>query len=318
MPASNLSDKESHLEVVSVMMADVTAKAAMAEMKRKVNFLMKVVKERDHEQLQDMIVNSIRAQYGRPPQTSFMYSKSYTKRIDNLRMPLGYQPPKFQQFNGNGNPKQHIVHFVETCENAGSRGDQLVRQFIRSLKGNAFEWYTDLEPEACRQHDGVNKYQTAKVIAIHGLHKPMESSKLGLQRQAHRTICSRDVHPSHPVEKFFVLKELILKLARENKIEMDIDEVAQTNHVAVNMTSSVPLSILLYDQRESLIQFGTFKPILVRFQQKIMTSNFQNKEEPIEDGRRMDSSGSSKRETNEFHSNEVSLPSKAFKRKHLS
>jgi len=68
---------------------------------------------------------------------------------------------------------------------------------------------------------------------------------------------------SHPVEKCFVLKELILKLARENKIELDIDEVAQTNHVAVNMTSSVLPSILLYDQRESLIQFGTFEPILV-------------------------------------------------------
>ncbi|KAA0026128.1 ty3-gypsy retrotransposon protein [Cucumis melo var. makuwa] len=87
-----------------------------------------------------MITNSIEAQYGGPPQTSFMYSKLYTKRIDNLRMPLGYQPPKFQQFDGKGNLKQHIAHFVETCENTGSRGDQLVRQFVRSLKGNAFEW----------------------------------------------------------------------------------------------------------------------------------------------------------------------------------
>ncbi|KAA0035663.1 ty3-gypsy retrotransposon protein [Cucumis melo var. makuwa] len=50
-----------------------------------------------------MIATSIRAQYGGPPQTSFMYSKSYTKRIDNLRMPLGYQPLKFQQFDGKGN-----------------------------------------------------------------------------------------------------------------------------------------------------------------------------------------------------------------------
>ena len=48
-PASNLSDKESHLEVVSVMMVDVTAEATMAEMERKINFLMKVVEERDHE-----------------------------------------------------------------------------------------------------------------------------------------------------------------------------------------------------------------------------------------------------------------------------
>ncbi|KAA0066109.1 ty3-gypsy retrotransposon protein [Cucumis melo var. makuwa] len=42
-------DKESHIEVVSVMMVDVTAEATMAEMERKINFLMKVVEERDHE-----------------------------------------------------------------------------------------------------------------------------------------------------------------------------------------------------------------------------------------------------------------------------
>ena len=60
-------------------------------------------------------------------------------------MPNGYQPPKFLQFDGKGNPKQHIDHFVETCENAGTQGGLLVKQFVRSLKGNAFDWYTDLK-----------------------------------------------------------------------------------------------------------------------------------------------------------------------------
>ncbi|KAL0354309.1 UNVERIFIED_CONTAM: hypothetical protein Sangu_1012200, partial [Sesamum angustifolium] len=60
-------------------------------------------------------------------------------------MPMGYQPPKFQQFEGKGNPKQHVAHFVETCNNMGAYGDHLVKQFVRSLKGNAFDWYTDLE-----------------------------------------------------------------------------------------------------------------------------------------------------------------------------
>ncbi|KAA0037644.1 ty3-gypsy retrotransposon protein [Cucumis melo var. makuwa] len=132
-PASNLSNKESHLEVVSVMMANMTVEAAMAKMERKINFLMKVVEERDYEiaalkdqinacetaesskapavnvddkekavlqenqmqqsmsiaslsiqQVQDMITSSIRAQYGEPPQASFMYSMSYTKRINDL------------------------------------------------------------------------------------------------------------------------------------------------------------------------------------------------------------------------------------------
>ncbi|TYK25808.1 ty3-gypsy retrotransposon protein [Cucumis melo var. makuwa] len=37
---------------------------------------------------------------------------------------------------------------------------------------------------------------------------------------------------NHLVEKCFVLKELILKLALNKKIELDLDDVAQTNHVA--------------------------------------------------------------------------------------
>ena len=37
---------------------------------------------------------------------------------------------------------------------------------------------------------------------------------------------------SHPIEKYFLLKELILRLAREKKIELDLEEVAQTNHAA--------------------------------------------------------------------------------------
>ncbi|TYK27123.1 ty3-gypsy retrotransposon protein [Cucumis melo var. makuwa] len=91
------------------------------------------------QQLQEMIANSIKTQYGGPAQTSSLYSKPYTKMIDNLRMPNGYQPPKFQQFDGKGNPKQHVAHFIETCETAGTRGDLLVKQFVRTLKGNAFD-----------------------------------------------------------------------------------------------------------------------------------------------------------------------------------
>ena len=87
---------------------------------------------------------------------------------------------------------------------------------------------------------------------------------------------------SHPVG-YFVLKELILKLSHEKKIELDIDEITQTNHVVVEMTSSVLPSTKLYDQRKSLIQFETFKPIIDRFKQKIVITDSQNKEEPVED-----------------------------------
>ena len=95
-----------------------------------------------------MIINTIRAQYGGPSTSSLTYSKPYTKRIDNMKMPNGYKLPKFLQFDGKANPKQHIAHFVETCENAGTQRDLLMKQFVRSLKGNAFDWYTDLETKS--------------------------------------------------------------------------------------------------------------------------------------------------------------------------
>ena len=61
-------------------------------------------------------------------------------------MPQNYQPPKFQQFEGKGNPRQHVAHFVETCNNDGTYGDLMDKQFVRSLKGNVFDWNTDLAP----------------------------------------------------------------------------------------------------------------------------------------------------------------------------
>ncbi|XP_038904526.1 uncharacterized protein LOC120090905 [Benincasa hispida] len=391
------------------------------------------------QQLHDMIMTSIRAQYGGPAQTSFIYSKPYIQRIDNLKMPTGYQPLKFQQFDGKGNPKQHIVHFVETCKNAGIREDLLVKQFVRTLKGNTFDWYTDLEPEVIdsweqlereflnrfystrctvsmieltnsKQRKGepvvdyINRWRALSLdckdrltelstveMCTQGMHceflyilqgikprtfeelatrahdmelsivnrrtrdflnhdprkdkkkvKGTEKNVKGVMKESmvtnttplkfsskekEKKIEKKDqegerrrptlkerqvkVYPfpdsdvadmleqllenhliqllecrrpeqagmvddpnyckyhkviSHPVEKCFVLKELILKLARERKIKLDLDEVVQTNHTAVTVTPSVVPPTISYEERESLVQFGTFEPMVVRFQ----------------------------------------------------
>ena len=101
-----------------------------------------------------------------------MYSKPYTKRIDNLCMPMGYQPPKFQSFDGKENIKQHVAHFVETCNDAGIDGDLLVKQFVRSLRGNAFNWYIDLVPECIDSWDHMEReflnrfYSTRRTVSI--------------------------------------------------------------------------------------------------------------------------------------------------------
>ncbi|KAM1711984.1 hypothetical protein ACFXTN_002159 [Malus domestica] len=87
-------------------------------------------------------------------------------------MPRGYQPPKFMQFDGKGNPKQHVAHFVETCNNTRTEGDYLAKQFVRSLKGNAFEWYTDLEPESINSWEQLEReflnrfYSTRRTVSM--------------------------------------------------------------------------------------------------------------------------------------------------------
>ncbi|KAK4406583.1 hypothetical protein Sango_0664800 [Sesamum angolense] len=91
------------------------------------------------DQLKEFIKGTIKSKIRGNSKSSLTYSKPYTQRIDNLKMPMGYQPPKFQQFDGKSNPKQHVAHFVESCNNAGTYGDHLVKQFVRLLKGNAFD-----------------------------------------------------------------------------------------------------------------------------------------------------------------------------------
>ncbi|KAL7152972.1 hypothetical protein ABFS83_04G134500 [Erythranthe nasuta] len=99
------------------------------------------------DQLKEFIMGTIKDKFNEGSKPSSTYTKPYTLRVDDLKMPTGYQPPKFQQFDGKGNPKQHVAHFVETCNNAGNFGDYLVKQFVRSLKGNAFDCWSQMEQE---------------------------------------------------------------------------------------------------------------------------------------------------------------------------
>ena len=97
------------------------------------------------------------------------------------------------------------------------------------------------------------------------------------------TYCKYHRVISHPVEKCFVLKELILRLAREKKIELDLEEVAQTNHAAAMIMSEAISPRLIFEQRESLVQFETFEPVVVRFHQKVAPEDSQEKERLIEE-----------------------------------
>ncbi|KAL0287500.1 UNVERIFIED_CONTAM: hypothetical protein Sangu_2689000 [Sesamum angustifolium] len=71
------------------------------------------------DQLKEFIEGTIRSKIDGNSKSPLTHSKPYTQRIDNLKMSIGYQPLKSQQFDGKCNPKQHTAHFIETCNNAG-------------------------------------------------------------------------------------------------------------------------------------------------------------------------------------------------------
>ncbi|KAA0051503.1 retrotransposon gag protein [Cucumis melo var. makuwa] len=354
-----------------------------------------------------MIANSIRTQYGGPPQTTFMYSKLYTKRIDKLRMPLGYQPPKFQQFDGKGNPKQHIAHFIETCENhqtyckhdgaykyqtaEGRAVIDYINQW-RALSLDCKDRLTELsavemctqgmhwrllyilqgikpctfEELATRAHDMELSIASrgTKDFSVPEIRKDKKETKIAekvvkstvkesmvvntiplrfskrkegraekkddgserrrltlkerqekvypfsdsditdmLERPLEKQLiqlpeCKRPEQAgqvddpnyckyhrviSHLVEKCFMLKELILRLAHEKKIELDLEEVAQTNYATAMIMSEALSPRLIFEQSKSLVQFETFEPVVVQFHQEVAPEDSQEKERLIKE-----------------------------------
>ena len=85
---------------------------------------------------------------------------------------MSYQPRKFQLFNRKGNSKQHVTHIVETCNNAGTNGHLLVKQFVHSLQRNTFDWYIDLAPEYIDSWDQMEReflkrfYNIQKIVSM--------------------------------------------------------------------------------------------------------------------------------------------------------
>ncbi|KAH7852825.1 hypothetical protein Vadar_029728 [Vaccinium darrowii] len=78
---------------------------------------------------------------------------------------------------------------------------------------------------------------------------------------------------SHPTEKCFVLKDLIADLARKKKILLDVDEVAESNHIVITVegpTSSFKIKTAESATTPTLgaifktIQFGLFDPIAIQ------------------------------------------------------
>ncbi|KAA0052314.1 ty3-gypsy retrotransposon protein [Cucumis melo var. makuwa] len=88
---------------------------------------------------------------------------------------------------------------------------------------------------------------------------------------------------SHPIEKCFVLKELILKLALDKKIELELDDVAQTNHATIIIQPDSRLPVV-----GSLIQFGSLEPVIIHSSPEDLQNNDFQTDGPKEEEKQVD------------------------------
>nr|XP_009782348.1 PREDICTED: uncharacterized protein LOC104231108 [Nicotiana sylvestris] len=65
----------------------------------------------------------------------------------DIELSEGYKPPKFEMFDGTGDPKVHLRTYCDTL--VGVRKDERIRMklFMRSLTKDALSWYINQNPK---------------------------------------------------------------------------------------------------------------------------------------------------------------------------
>lgn len=74
--------------------------------------------------------------------------KPYLSFHNQIASPKGYSVPKFKQFNGLGNPDQHLAHFIRACVDTSNNPSLMLYYFAASLTGVVFECYASLPSES--------------------------------------------------------------------------------------------------------------------------------------------------------------------------
>jgi hypothetical protein len=68
--------------------------------------------------------------------------KPYEAWHDRVLFPAGWHPPKFRQFDGTGDAREHLAYFEAACGDTANSSSLLLHQFSGSLTGPTFHWYS--------------------------------------------------------------------------------------------------------------------------------------------------------------------------------
>ena len=64
-----------------------------------------------------------------------------------MELPEGYKPPKFEMFDGTGDPKVYLRTYCDKLVGVGKNEQIRMKLFMRSLTGDALSWYISQNPK---------------------------------------------------------------------------------------------------------------------------------------------------------------------------
>ncbi|XP_070017274.1 uncharacterized protein [Nicotiana sylvestris] len=65
----------------------------------------------------------------------------------DVELPEGYKPPKFEMFDGTGDPRVHLRTYCDKLVGVGRIEKIRMKLFMRNLKGDALSWYISQDPK---------------------------------------------------------------------------------------------------------------------------------------------------------------------------
>ena len=145
---------------------------------------------------------------------------------------------------------------VKANKKRPKRGQQHETRYL-SLKEWEQKVYPFLDADMPEMLEQLLKLQLIKLLECK---RPEEMGKVDDPNYCkyHRII-------SHPIQKCFVLKELIMKLANERKIDLDFNDVAQSNLATFSCGLPICMSPTTKQGANTmLIQFGSLKPVPIQ------------------------------------------------------
>ena len=94
------------------------------------------------------------------------YQRPYPAHYDAMRYPKNYQRPSFEKIDGvSDTPQEHLAHFYSAYGETSQSDTLLIRQFVQSLKGPSFTWYTQLPLSSIHTWDDMQKFVLAHFVS---------------------------------------------------------------------------------------------------------------------------------------------------------